>query len=129
MVPQISLADGSVSIATIQRARGIYGSRVLNLSDAVDKADFSTVASDKTAFTLLVSGGFSSKSEKKAAAELKKEIFAAIDAKDAASLKTAYANLVNLAKLEPTNVEGDTQGYSSDFDWKARTDKGTIYIR
>lgn len=43
-VPQIALADGAVSEATVQRAKGIYGGRLVALAGAVKSGDFAAVA-------------------------------------------------------------------------------------
>ena len=52
----VSFADGSVSLATVARARGKYGFRILALKDAVEKGDLAAVAAEKNAFVLFVSG-------------------------------------------------------------------------
>eukprot|EP00611_Tribonema_gayanum_P006442 TRINITY_DN1572_c0_g2_i3.p1 TRINITY_DN1572_c0_g2~~TRINITY_DN1572_c0_g2_i3.p1 ORF type:complete len:159 (-),score=66.64 TRINITY_DN1572_c0_g2_i3:315-791(-) len=131
-IPELAFADGAVSEATVQRAKGIYGDKVLSLAGAVKAGNFEAVAAEKNAITLLASGGFgmSSKADKKQAQALKNAIFAAIDTKNAAALQSAYGDLIKLAKIPAsTGGGGDTQGYSSDYDWKARTAKGTIYVR
>ena len=53
-----ALADGAVSAATVQRARGIYGARIQGLADAVAKGDTAAVVAEKNAFILFVSGGY-----------------------------------------------------------------------
>ena len=57
---------------------------------------------------------------------------AAVDAKDAGKLKAAYAAYTKNAgiDLSPTkeSVMGG-QGFGSDYDWKNRTPKGTVYQR
>ena len=46
-VPAIASADGSVSTATIQRARSVYGDRIVALKSAVESGDFAAVAEEK----------------------------------------------------------------------------------
>lgn len=53
-----AFADGAVSGATIARARGIYGGRILDLKDAVAKGDFAAVKAEKNAFVLFASGAY-----------------------------------------------------------------------
>ncbi|KAG5190811.1 extrinsic protein in photosystem II [Tribonema minus] len=130
--PQLAFADGAVSESTVQRAKGIYGDKVLNLAGAVKAGNFEAVKAESGAISLLTSGGFAraSKADKAAAKAAKDAIFAAVESKDAAKLQSAYADLVKLAKIPASTAGGgDTQGYSSDYDWKARTAKGTIYVR
>lgn len=56
-----AVADGAVSTATVARARGQYGLRILGLSEAVAKGDLAAVAAEKNAFILFVSGVYSKK--------------------------------------------------------------------
>ena len=49
---QAANADGAVSLATMARSRGIYGTRVADLADAVEKGDFEAVLAEKNAFVL-----------------------------------------------------------------------------
>jgi hypothetical protein len=51
-------ADGAVSKTTQARSRGIYGGRILDLEAAVAKGDLSAIAAEKNAFTLFVSGAY-----------------------------------------------------------------------
>jgi len=53
-----AFADGAVSMATVQRARGIYGGRIADLTDAVEKGDTAAIMAEKNAFALFVSGGY-----------------------------------------------------------------------
>jgi hypothetical protein len=129
-LPQLALADGARSAVTEQRARGIYGQRIAALESAVNAGDFGAVAAEKNAFILYNSGGISDKAKKAAAVKGTNEIFAAIRAKDAAALKKAYsayktANDISVIKVDLSSG----QGYSGDYDWKARTPAGTIYVR
>ena len=47
LAPKPAFADGAVSPATVQRARGIYGARIAALEKAVEKGDFNAVAEEK----------------------------------------------------------------------------------
>mmetsp|Transcript_33143 Transcript_33143/g.68139 ORF Transcript_33143/g.68139 Transcript_33143/m.68139 type:complete len:181 (+) Transcript_33143:137-679(+) len=130
-VPTIALADGAVSKETAIRARGIYGQRIAALEPAVNAGDFGAVAAEKNAFILFNSGAIQDKKLKSVAVKGTNDIFAAIRAKDAAALKSAYAayksaNGIELAKAIDTSYG---QGYSSDFDFRSRTVKGTVYVR
>ena len=124
-LPNLALADGARSAATESRARGIYGQRIAGLESAVNAGDFGAVAAEKNAFILFNSGAISDKAKKAAAVKGTNEIFAAIRAKDAAALKSAYnaykkANDISLVKVSVDNG----QGYSNDYDFKARTSAG-----
>lgn len=127
--PALASADGAVSTATVNRARGIYGGRVAALEAAVKKGDFAAVAGEKNAFILFNSGaypGIKNKGKKSAAISSTNAIFAAIKGKDAAGLKTAYASYVSANGIKATpvvNVE-DGQGFGNDFDFRARTTAG-----
>merc|ERR1719311_481305 len=137
VMPQVAMADGAVSTATIQRARGIYGGRIARLKDAVSKGDFAAVESEKNAFILFNSGAYrnnspKSKAEKAAAVAAYEDVLAAVNAKDAGKLKSSYAAYVKAADIDinPKPVDQMTgQGYSNDYDWKVKTDKGVIYQR
>eukprot|EP00574_Skeletonema_japonicum_P012504 CAMPEP_0201727748 /NCGR_PEP_ID=MMETSP0593-20130828/13440_1 /ASSEMBLY_ACC=CAM_ASM_000672 /TAXON_ID=267983 /ORGANISM="Skeletonema japonicum, Strain CCMP2506" /LENGTH=179 /DNA_ID=CAMNT_0048219655 /DNA_START=36 /DNA_END=575 /DNA_ORIENTATION=- len=129
-LPQLALADGAVSTATIQRARGIYGQRIAALDSAVASGDFGAVAAEKNAFILFNSGGITDKAKKAKAVADTNAIFAAIRAKDAGALKSAYATYKadnDIAALVVDLSSG--QGYFTDSDWKSRTNAGTIYVR
>ncbi len=126
----MALADGAVSTATIQRARGIYGQRIAALESAVASGDFGAVAAEKNAFILFNSGGIKDKAKKATAVADTNAIFAAIRAKDAGALKSAYATYKadnDIAALVVDLSSG--QGYFTDSDWKSRTNAGTIYVR
>merc|ERR1719335_1965482 len=92
VMPQVAMADGAVSVATIQRARGIYGGRIAGLKDAVSKGDFAAVESEKNAFILFNSGAYrtgeKAKAEKAAAVAAYEDVVAALNAKDAGKLKS-----------------------------------------
>jgi len=135
LVPKEALADGAVSAATVQRARGIYGAKIAGLKDAVAKGDFEAVADEKNAFTLFNSGayamkGATQKAQKAVAEAATKDIFAAVAAKDKAALGKAYDAFMKNAAIETAAVDVATgQGFSGDYDWKIRTSKGAIYQR
>ena len=129
-LPQLALADGARSNASETRARGIYGQRIAGLESAVNSGDFGAVAAEKNAFILYNSGGISDKTKKKAAVANTNEIFAAIRSKDAAALKSAYGKYKSSNGIELISVDLQSgQGYSNDYDFKARTTAGTIYVR
>lgn len=132
--PALSSADGAVSSATVNRARGIYGSRVAALKDAVAKGDFAAVAAEKNAFVLFNSGaypGAKTKEDKAKAIAQVNDIFAAIRSQDKGALKTAYDKYVADNGINPLpsidNTQG--QGFSSDYDFRMRTSAGAIYQR
>jgi len=137
VMPQVAMADGAVSTATIQRARGIYGGRIARLKDAVSKGDFAAVESEKNAFILFNSGAYrtnspKAKAEKAATVAAYEDVLAAVSAKDAGKLKTSYAAYVKAADIDINPKPLDQmsgQGYSNDYDWKVKTDKGVIYQR
>merc|ERR1712224_1100925 len=87
VMPQVAMADGAVSVATIQRARGIYGGRIAGLKDAVSKGDFAAVESEKNAFILFNSGAYrtnspKAKAEKAATVAAYEDVLAAVSAKE-----------------------------------------------
>ena len=133
-VPTMASADGAISSATKQRAKFTYGGRIGALKSAVDKGDFAAVAAEKNAFVLFNSGAYPSlkdKSKKSEAIAGTNAIFAAIRAKDAAALKKAYASYVAANDIkEPATIDSSYgQGYSSDYDYRVRTNQATIYVR
>jgi hypothetical protein len=133
-MPQIAGADGAVSKATVERARGVYGSRVADLADAVSAGNFAAVAEEKNAFALFNSGAYArNKAARTDAVLLADKIFEAVEKKDAAALKSSYSAYMKYISLDtPFKGARDleySQGYSSDYDWKNRTKKGTIYVR
>ncbi|KAL7476668.1 hypothetical protein ACHAW6_002514 [Cyclotella cf. meneghiniana] len=129
-LPSLALADGARSAATESRARGIYGQRIAALESAVNAGDFGAVAAEKNAFILFNSGAISDKSKKAAAVKGTNDIFAAIRAKDAGALKSAYAAYKSANDIKLTAVDREAgQGYSSDYDFKARSSLGSIYVR
>ncbi|GKZ01519.1 hypothetical protein MPSEU_001102500 [Mayamaea pseudoterrestris] len=133
-LPQLALADGAVSGATIARAKFNYGSKIYSLKSAVEKGDFDAVAAEKNSFILFNSGVYptaKSKPLKKAAISATNEIFRAVKSKDAKALKEAYGAYLAANSITAPAVadKKTTQGYSNDFDYKVRTTAGTIYQR
>ena len=126
-LPQLALADGAKSFATAQRAKGIYGGRIAALESAVNPGDFGAVAAEKNAFILFNSGALP-KDKKKAAVKQTNDIFAAIRAKDAGALKSAYGAYKTANGIEAVSVDDimDGQGYSNDYDYKTRTPAGWV---
>jgi len=136
LIPSVAFADGAVSSATVQRARGVYGQRVAALKDAVAKGDFGAVLDEKNAFVLFTSGAYAKKSpaDREKSKEATAAYTAVIDAaskKDGAALKAAYAKFMEVGEInaDPWSTVSGGQGASGDFDWKQRTDKGYIYVR
>lgn len=131
-VPGIASADGAVSQATIQRAKGTYGSRIAQLKSAVEAGDFAAVANERNAFILFNSGVYRKDKTKMAQAVTgTNEIFAAIRAGDKGALKSAYDSYVtaNVITDYPATTNDQGQGISSDFDYKRSTNAGAIYVR
>jgi len=132
-----AVADGAVSAATVARARGIYGGRILALEDAVAKGNLAAVADEKNAFTLFVSGVYAAKGEKIAATKAKAKaasdtLFAAVEKGDTSGAKAAYKDFLSVADIAKPYTGKDlaySQGYSTEYDWKYKTPKGTIYVR
>lgn len=124
-LPNLALADGARSSATLSRARGIYGQRIAGLESAVNAGDFGAVAAEKNAFILFNSGAIASKEKQSAAVKQTNEIFAAIRSKDAAALKKAYGAYKSSNDIAVVSVDlAGGQGYSNDYDFKARTPAG-----
>ena len=124
-LPSLALADGARSPATVERARGIYGQRINDLEAAVNAGDFGAVAAEKNAFILFNSGAISDKTKKSAAIKDTNAIFAAIRAKDAGALKSAYSAYKTTNGIKAIKADVSTgQGYSSDYDYKTRTAAG-----
>lgn len=128
-IPSVANADGAVSAASINRARGLYGDRIAALEAAVAKGDFAAVAAEKNAFILFNSGAYPTikdKANKAAAIDGTNKIFAAIRSKDTGALKSAYGDYVKANSISPLpTVDSATgQGYSSDYDFRVRSKAG-----
>jgi len=55
-----------------------------------------------------------------------------VAAGDKAGAKAAYAEFLKVADIQAAyedTEKGNTQGYSTEYDWKFKTSKGTIYVR
>lgn len=117
-------ADGAVSASTVFRARNNYGRRIKDLAPAAEKGDFATFASKKSinAFDLFISStnaikNPTTKARLAAEKEVENKIYSAVKAKDAAALKSAYAEFIKVADLTSDYKEGelgqtDSSGYS-----------------
>jgi len=134
VMPQVAMANSNAP--AIQRARGIYGGRIASLKDAVSKGDFAAVESEKNAFILFNSGAYrtgeKAKAEKAAAVAAYEDVLAAVNAKDAGKLKSSYAAYVKAADIDINPKKLDImsgQGFGNDYDWKNRTNLGTVYQR
>ena len=128
-VPMAAFADGAVSAATVNRARGIYGDRIAALKSAVAAGDFGAVAAEKNAFILFNSGaypGVKNKANKAAAIAGTNDIFAAIRSGDKAALSSAYSAYVAANDISglPTVAPEDGQGYSNDYDFRKLSKAG-----
>lgn len=131
-VPAIASADGSVSNATINRARGTYGGRIVNLKGAVEAGDFKAIAEEKNAFILFNSGAYANnKGKKNAAIAQTNEIFKAIRSGDKAAVKSAYSAYIAANEITalPDVDSNSGQGYCNDFDFRVKTTAGAIYQR
>uniref|UniRef100_A0A6V1UIU7 Photosystem II Psb31 protein domain-containing protein n=1 Tax=Heterosigma akashiwo TaxID=2829 RepID=A0A6V1UIU7_HETAK len=136
-----AFADGAVSTATVQRARGIYGGRIEDLKSAVDAGNIAAVAEEINAFKLFASGAYAKKSPAdKASQKLVNAAIAEIEdgikTNNAGKVKSGYAKVIEAGELNYSDFKYDgkdraySQGYSSDFDWKkGDAKKGTIYVR
>ncbi|OEU14823.1 extrinsic protein in photosystem II [Fragilariopsis cylindrus CCMP1102] len=133
-MPGAAVADGAISKATIQRSKFKFGSRIAALKGAVAKGDFAAVAAEKNAFVLYNSGaypGAKNKEAKKQAIIATNAIFGAIRAKDAKALQTAYAGYIkatNMSDYEAISAE-EGQGYSSDWDYRVKTNQAVLWVR
>ncbi len=60
-------------------------------------------------------------------------LLAAAEAGNAAGVKAAYKDFMDITGISVKDYDAKTkeytQGYSTEYDWKAYTNKGTIYIR
>ena len=126
-MPAIASADGAVSTASVQRARGTYGQRIADLGSAVAAGDFAAVAEEKNAFILFNSGAYAkNRAAKKAAVDGTNAIFAAIRSQDKAALKSAYDSYIQANDISglPAVDVSTGQGYSSDYDYRLRSKAG-----
>jgi len=118
------LADGAVSDGTVFRVRNSYGRRIVELGEAASKGNFDAFAAKKSinSFDLFISGSNAKKNDatkarKAAEKELEAKIYAAVQAKDAGKLKSAYDEFIKVADLKSDFKSGekgqtDSSGYS-----------------
>ena len=128
-------ADGAVSASTVYRARTTYGRRIQDLKDTVSKANFEALQDRKVvnSFDLFISGANAlnaDKSLRAAETAVEAKFFAAVKAKDAGKLKSAYDEFIQLADLtkefKPNELgQTDSSGYSGTWG----TDRQYIYQR
>lgn len=102
-----AMADGAVSSSTVYRTRLNYGTKLLNLTPAVQKGDFAAFEDKKilNAFDLFISGstakkGIADKERKIVEKDLQANIYAAVKAKDATKLKSFYTEFIKVADLQ-----------------------------
>ncbi|GMI49345.1 hypothetical protein ScalyP_jg9684 [Parmales sp. scaly parma] len=123
-------ADGAVSAVTKQRASGIYGTRIAALAPKVAAGDYGAVVAEKNAFILFNSGAIKDKAKQSQAIAATNDIFAAVRSQDKKALQVAYTKYVKdfgATGLPPADPK--TQGFGNDYDYKARTSAGTLYVR
>lgn len=100
-------ADGAVSSSTVYRTRLNYGTKILNLTPAVQKSDFAAFEDKKilNAFDLFISGstakkGIADKERRVAEKAIQANIYAAVKAKDSAKLKSTFTEFIKIADLQ-----------------------------
>ena len=107
-----AFADGANSKATVEKARAIYGSRVVRLQTA----NAATILEEKNAITLLISGAYragpnGNPNDKKTNSELsaiEKKLVKAAKAGDTAAAQAGIKEIVKLAKLrELDGIDGN----------------------
>lgn len=136
--PMPALADGAASASTVFRAKNYYGARILGLESAAEKGDFAAFEDKriKNGFDLFVSGSNRlnsqiAKERKAAETVLEGKIYAAVKAKDAAGLKSAYGDFIKVSELKASGYkpnelgQTDSSGYSPTWG----TSKQYIYQR
>lgn len=102
-----AIADGAVSSSTVYRTRLNYGTKLLNLTPAVQKGDFAAFEDKKilNAFDLFISGstakkGIADKQRNAAEKAILTNIYSAVKSKDAAKLKDSYNEFIKIADLQ-----------------------------
>uniref|UniRef100_A0A0G4GQD1 Photosystem II Psb31 protein domain-containing protein n=1 Tax=Chromera velia CCMP2878 TaxID=1169474 RepID=A0A0G4GQD1_9ALVE len=129
LLPRDALADGPVNRASVQRAQGFYGLKVLELESEIQKGNLKKLKKNTGLFDLYAKGAFAlSTKEAKADAVAKAEaVKSAIEAGDVGAIKTSYASFKGLLPVEltdPSRNKRDNesyQGYGTEFDWKRTT--------
>jgi hypothetical protein len=136
-IPQNSFADGAVSKSTVYRARNNYGARISSLEKAANEGDFSKFEDKKirNAFDLFISQANSlnsvkDKENKKTELGIQKELYAAVEKRDASKLKSSFAEFMKVADLKSSFKPGelgqtDSSGYSPTWG----TERQYIYQR
>jgi len=115
-LPQLANADGAVSQATVNKAIGVYGGRILKLEKAVAAGDTAAVLAEKNAFILYASSGYANnKPLKKEIEPIAARVVASAKAGDAAATKTAYAELLKEGKFFKPGKKGAVD-YSQVYD-------------
>jgi len=117
-----AFADGANSKATVEKARAIYGSRVVRLQTA----DAATILEEKNAIKLLISGAYraganGNPNDKKKNAELsaiEKKVLKAAKAGDSAAAQAGVKDIVSLAGLR------ELDGFDGNFSPKQRRNPG-----
>jgi len=137
IMPNSASADGAVSASTVYRSRNNYGAKIMALKGAADSGDFSKFEEKKivNAFDLFISGSNALKSTamketKKVELVLEAKIFNAVKAKDAATLKSTFAEFIKVADLKSDYKPGElgqTDGSGNSPTWG--TDRQYIYQR
>ena len=107
---QSANADGAVSSSTVYRTRLNYGTKILNLTPAVQNGDFAAFEEKKilNAFDLFISGstakkGIADKERRVAEKAIQANIYAAVKAKDASKLKSSFTEFIKIADLQVCN--------------------------
>lgn len=126
-IQQNAVADGAVSKSTVFRARLNYGSKILDLASAADKADFAAFEDKKSqnAFDLFISGanalnGKIDKEHKASEKAILANIKSAVSSKDASKLRSSYSEFIKVADLKSDYKPGelgqtDSSGYSPTY--------------
>jgi orotate phosphoribosyltransferase-like protein len=135
--PMPAVADGAVSSSTVYRTRLNYGTKLLNLTPAVQSGNFAAFEDKKTlnAFDLFISGsnakkGIADKERKLVEKDLQAKIYTAVKAKDTTSLNTYYNEFIKVADLKSLYKPGDlgqTDSSGNSPTWG--TDRQYIYQR
>lgn len=100
-------ADGAVSSSTVYRTRLNYGTKILNLTPAVQNSDFAAFEDKKilNAFDLFISGstakkGIADKERRIAEKAIQANIYAAVKSKDSSKLKSSFTEFIKIADLQ-----------------------------
>jgi len=121
-LPLAASADGANSKATVEKARAIYGSRVVRLASASPE----DILEDQNALTLFISGAYRAgpngnaqdKAISKQLLALKKTAIDGAKAGDASKAQGALKQIVAIAKLT------EQDGYDGNYNPKQRRNPG-----